>query len=88
MWCIEKFSCFHLLTFVIFIWMIFDITKASPDNNTDTVVDTIVDNVAGFPVDTDADADTDTDTDTDAGDTSLSGQLFEFAQFFTTVNFN
>lgn len=82
MWCIKKFCCFQFLTVVILTWMIFDLTKASQV----TVADT-ADIVADFANDTVAVAGP-VDTDADDGNIQLSEQLFEFAQFFTTVNFN
>lgn len=81
MWHIKKFCCFQFLTFIIFTWMIVDLTKASQDDNADTVAvagaGPAVDIVDAVAVDGDGD-----------GDVQLSGQLFEFAQFFSTVNFN
>lgn len=58
--------------------MVLDLTNAAQDENADTVAVPIVN----------TNIDIDADSDGVESDMQLSGQLFEFAQFFTTVNFN
>lgn len=44
MWYIKKFSCFQVLTFLIFTWMLFDLTDASQeDHHNETVAKTETD---------------------------------------------
>lgn len=100
MWCIQKHSCFHLLTFVIFAWMILGIAEASQSDTASAVsgVDNSTLPVVGAGNSTHANcsgiqlsgqlADV-AGNDTDAYDVELplSEQLFEFAQLFSVVNF-